>query len=51
MTRQRVALNDLLEQTAGFRSAQQLHHLLHEHGERVSLATVYRTLQAMAPRG
>ena len=51
MTRQRVALNDVLEQTAGFCSAQQLHHLLHENGERVSLATVYRTLQSMAREG
>lgn len=51
MTRQRVALNHVLEQTAGFCSAQQLHNLLHENGERVSLATVYRTLQSMAREG
>ena len=34
-----------------FRSAQELHALLRDAGERVGLATVYRTLQAMAADG
>jgi Fur family ferric uptake transcriptional regulator len=34
-----------------FRSAQQLHALLRGAGENVGLATVYRTLQAMAVDG
>jgi Fur family ferric uptake transcriptional regulator len=34
-----------------FRSAQELHALLREAGEKVGLATVYRTLQAMAADG
>ncbi|HLS49081.1 MAG TPA: Fur family transcriptional regulator [Actinomycetaceae bacterium] len=51
MTRQRVAVSDLLEDTADFRSAQQLHEMLRERGERVALATVYRTLQTLAEAG
>ena len=47
-TRQRSALAELLERTAEFRSAQQLHAMLHEAGERVSLATVYRALAGLA---
>lgn len=50
-TRQRSALEDLLERTTGFRSAQQLHVMLRTHGESVSLATVYRLLQSMAAEG
>ena len=50
-TRQRSALAELLERTAEFRSAQQLHAMLHEAGERVSLATVYRALNALAEAG
>ena len=34
-----------------FRSAQELHALLREAGEKVGLATVYRTLQQMAADG
>lgn len=51
MTRQRAAINALLEQTADFRSAQQLHGALRGRGESISLATVYRTLQSMAEEG
>src|SRR5690625_6890782 len=51
MTRQRAAVSDLLEDTADFRSAQQLHEMLRERGERVALATVYRTLQTLAEAG
>lgn len=51
MTRQRSALNRMLERTTDFRSAQQLHAMLREDGEPVSLATVYRILQSMANEG
>ncbi len=47
-TRQRTALLALLAELDGFRSAQELHALLRERGEGVGLATVYRTLQALA---
>jgi Fur family ferric uptake transcriptional regulator len=50
-TRQRSALAELLERTPEFRSAQQLHALLGEQGESVSLATVYRNLGALAEAG
>jgi Fur family ferric uptake transcriptional regulator len=51
MTRQRSALNRMLERTTGFRSARQLHAMLREDGDPVSLSTVYRILQAMAHEG
>lgn len=51
MTRQRAALAELLDATPDFRSAQQLHQMLAESGKPVGLATVYRTLQAMAEAG
>jgi Fur family ferric uptake transcriptional regulator len=47
-TRQRSALLELLADLRGFRSAQELHALLRERGEGIGLATVYRTLQALA---
>lgn len=50
-TRQQVAVVGALEDHDDFRSAQDLHALLRERGERVGLATVYRTLQAMAADG
>ncbi|MEX5305240.1 transcriptional repressor [Kocuria sp. CPCC 205258] len=50
-TRQRSALAELLERTPEFRSAQQLHAMLGEQGESVSLATVYRNLSALAEAG
>lgn len=50
-TRQRAAVVAALGQSAEFRSAQQLHRMLTDRGESVGLATVYRTLQAMADRG
>jgi Fur family transcriptional regulator, ferric uptake regulator len=46
--RQRSAL---LEEPAGFRSAQELHARLRERGEPVGLATVYRGLQALVEAG
>jgi Fur family transcriptional regulator, ferric uptake regulator len=50
-TRQRSALAELLERTPEFRSAQQMHAMLEEQGESVSLATVYRNLSALAEAG
>jgi Fur family ferric uptake transcriptional regulator len=50
-TRQRAAVSALLREVEGFHSAQQLHAMLRERGERVGLTTVYRTLQAMADSG
>jgi Fur family ferric uptake transcriptional regulator len=50
-TRQRAAISELLGQVDDFRSAQQLHALLRERGDRVGLATVYRALQLMADAG
>lgn len=50
-TRQRIALSALLSALDGFHSAQDLHAMLRERGERVGLTTVYRTLQALADAG
>lgn len=51
VTRQRVAIADVLSQTDEFRSAQQLHEALRDGGDAIGLATVYRTLQALADQG
>ena len=50
-TRQRSAIVAILAEGEEFRSAQQLHAGLDRAGDRVGLATVYRTLQAMAADG
>lgn len=50
-TRQRSAVWAALEGAADFTSAQQLHARLRESGDGVGLATVYRTLQALAEDG
>ncbi|GAA2738840.1 transcriptional repressor [Pedococcus aerophilus] len=50
-TRQRAAVAAVLADTGEFRSAQELHALLREAGDKVGLATVYRNLQAMAADG
>jgi Fur family transcriptional regulator, ferric uptake regulator len=50
-TRQRRAVVGCLDAFDDFRSAQEIHAELREHGERVGLATVYRTLQALADNG
>lgn len=47
-TRQRSAVATLLSEMEGFHSAQELHAMLRERGERVGLTTVYRTLQSLA---
>lgn len=50
-TRQRSAVAGLLEDLDEFRSAQELHAVLRDRGEGIGLATVYRTLQALADGG
>lgn len=47
-TRQRAAVAAALERTAEFVSAQDLHAALRADGDRIGLATVYRSLQALA---
>ncbi len=50
-TRQRVAVEELLEQAIDFRTAQQIHADLRQSGADVGLTTVYRCLAAMAQAG
>jgi Fur family ferric uptake transcriptional regulator len=50
-TRQRRAITDALAGATDFQSAQDIHDALRHAGEKVGLATVYRTLQAMAEAG
>ena len=50
-TRQRTAVTALLDETADFVSAQQLHDRLRHRGDSVGLTTVYRTLQSLAETG
>jgi Fur family transcriptional regulator, ferric uptake regulator len=50
-TRQRAAVEEMLSDRHDFRTAQQIHDDLRHHGERVGLATVYRTLQLMTDAG
>jgi Fur family transcriptional regulator, ferric uptake regulator len=50
-TRQRAAVEALLVNIGDFMSAQDLHARLRAQGQGVGLATVYRTLQAMANDG
>ncbi len=51
MTKQRQAVLDELTRVADFRSAQQIFEDLHSQGQRVGLATVYRSLQGLAEDG
>ncbi|WP_227486796.1 Fur family transcriptional regulator [Nocardioides malaquae] len=50
-TRQRTAVAEALTRTGDFRSAQEIHDLVARTGEKVGLATVYRTLAALAEAG
>jgi Fur family ferric uptake transcriptional regulator len=50
-TRQRAAVQAVLREIDDFMSAQNLHARLRAQGQRVGLATVYRTLAAMATDG
>ena len=50
-TKQRTAVIEALATETGFHSAQTLHDLLARRGQPVGLATVYRTLTALAEAG
>lgn len=50
-TRQRTAVKAALNEVDTFVSARELHALLASSGERVGLATVYRTLASLASAG
>ncbi|MBM6546656.1 transcriptional repressor [Janibacter sp. YIM B02568] len=50
-TRQRTAITEQLGATTEFRSAQEIHTQLRDAGQRIGLATVYRTLTTMAADG
>ena len=51
VTRQRLALLELLGELPDFRSAQEIHAELQARGTSVGLATVYRTLSHLAAGG
>jgi Fur family transcriptional regulator, ferric uptake regulator len=50
-TPQRVAILNALSAAEAFLTAQEIHDRLRADGKRVGLATVYRTLQALASTG
>jgi Fur family transcriptional regulator, ferric uptake regulator len=50
-TRQRAAVDQVLDEVDDFISAQELFQVLRDRGSQVGLATVYRTLQALADDG
>lgn len=50
-TRQRAAIEAVMDDVQSFLSAQELHSLLRQRGDKVGLTTVYRNLQALADRG
>jgi len=50
-TRQRRAITEALADASDFQSAQDIHDTLRHAGDKVGLATVYRTLLAMAEAG
>ena len=50
-TKQRRAVSAALAEVDDFRSAQQIHDLVRQRGDRVGLSTVYRTLQTLADAG
>jgi Fur family ferric uptake transcriptional regulator len=50
-TRQRAAVDQVLDEVDDFISAQELYQILRDHGSHVGLATIYRTLQTMADDG
>lgn len=51
VTRQRRAVSAALDELDDFVSTQELHRILHDRGDAVSLATAYRILQSMADDG
>lgn len=50
-TRQRRALREHLAESDSFTSAQQIYEELRAGGDKIGLATIYRTLQAMSEAG
>ncbi len=50
-TRQKRAVEAALSASEDFRTAQEIHETLRRDGQPVGLATVYRTLQALAAAG
>lgn len=50
-TRQRTSVVGALDSVDGFVSARELHTMLADRGDRVGIATVYRTLAALAGAG
>ncbi|MGN9907485.1 Fur family transcriptional regulator [Phytohabitans sp. LJ34] len=50
-TRQRAEVLALLQETEGFRTAQDLHQTLRQRGVKVGLTTIYRTLQLLVDAG
>jgi Fur family ferric uptake transcriptional regulator len=50
-TRQRRAVAAALLEVEDFRSAQEIHGLLRQRGDKVGLTTVYRALQGLADNG
>jgi Fur family transcriptional regulator, ferric uptake regulator len=50
-TRQRAAVDEVLDEVDDFISAQELHQMLRARGSQVGLATVYRALQTLADDG
>ncbi|WP_338747981.1 Fur family transcriptional regulator [Janibacter alittae] len=46
-TKQRIAIEADLDRFEAFRTAQEIHASLHAAGDKIGLATVYRTLQTM----
>ena len=46
-TRQRRAVKGVLDRLEGFHSAQEIHEILSEAGEQISLSTVYRNLLSL----
>ncbi len=50
-TRQRRAVQAVLDELEGFHSAQEIHEFLVENGDPIGLSTVYRNLTALAKAG
>ena len=51
VTRQRLAVESVLESSTVFQTAQDIHDAVRREGGKVGLATVYRALQVMAESG
>jgi Fur family transcriptional regulator, ferric uptake regulator len=50
-TKQKIAVESVLQKLGKFKSAQEIHELLSKSNEKVGLATVYRTLQSLSESG